>query len=181
MDAPHSDPKALAAALGCPLEEIEALTTTLSAEELLEALMAALERSFPGYTGPESLPGRPEWYDAAGEPAQIAARLAADRAAGLLPLLVSADIEDPEGADERLVALHEVASRDGVWLHAAVRARHKMRIDALDRADSVTFEVPSAEGGRARVFVTRHPAILDAPFREALGAGATGEGRGGGK
>jgi glutamate/tyrosine decarboxylase-like PLP-dependent enzyme len=81
--------------------------------------------------------------------APVAAAVAEDRAAGLLPLAIAAVAGSTNtGSIDRVDELAEVAEREGLWLHvdaayggaARLSPRLATRVPALDRADSVTVD-----------------------------------------
>jgi glutamate/tyrosine decarboxylase-like PLP-dependent enzyme len=82
-------------------------------------------------------------------PRRLAEAVAADRAAGLLPLAVCAVSGTTNtGSVDPVPALADVAAREGLWLHvdaayggaARLSARDAGRVPGLDRADSVTVD-----------------------------------------
>jgi aromatic-L-amino-acid decarboxylase len=81
--------------------------------------------------------------------APVAAAVAEDRAAGLLPLAIAAVAGSTNtGSVDRVDELAEVAAREGLWLHvdaayggaARFSERLASRVPALERADSVTVD-----------------------------------------
>ena len=170
--SPHRiDADAYARVIGYGLPGVSATATRLSAESLACALFGALERSWPGV----GLPGEPRRYDAVDDPGALAAILAEDRAAGLVPLLVTYTIRRAADAGDRLARTHSVAARDGVWLHADIVAKSGLRAGAHRprRLDRVRVSRP---GATLIGFATRHPRVLDEPMRRALGMGEHGYG-----
>lgn len=160
---PHTDADTLARVIGYDVGTLWGVLSPLGAEELHDVLVAAIGRTWPG---PE-LSGEPRVYRVTGDIRDLEAAMSSDRDAGLVPLLVSADISCAEDAGGRLAEIYVATLREGVWLHADIVARHGLCLDGLDRADSIAFDVP-ADHGRARVFATRHPKMLDEAFAEAL-------------
>ena len=86
--------------------------------------------------------------DHAMDPVALAAAIAADREAGLVPCVVVATVgTTSSGAIDPLPAIAEVASAAGAWLHvdaawagsAAVCPEFQHLLDGLDRADSYCF------------------------------------------
>ena len=74
--------------------------------------------------------------------------IAADRAAGAIPVMVSATVgTTSSGAVDPLRAIGEVCHREGVWLHvdaahagsATICPEHRGLIDGVEYADSYTF------------------------------------------
>lgn len=170
--SPHRiDADAYARVIGYGLPGVSATATRLSAESLACALFGALERSWPGV----GLPGEPRRYDAVDDPGALAAILAEDRAAGLVPLLVTYTIRRAADAGDRLARTHSVAARDGVWLHADIVAKSAFELEHIGRADSIAFRI-SRPGATLIGFATRHPRVLDEPMRRALGMGEHGYG-----
>jgi aromatic-L-amino-acid decarboxylase len=81
--------------------------------------------------------------------APVAAAVAEDRAAGLLPLAIAAVAGSTNtGSVDRVDELAELAAREGLWLHvdaayggaARLSRRLASRVPALERADSVTVD-----------------------------------------
>ncbi|MCH2411453.1 MAG: pyridoxal-dependent decarboxylase, partial [Acidimicrobiales bacterium] len=86
--------------------------------------------------------------DHAMDPVALAAAIAADREAGLVPCVVVATVgTTSSGAIDPLPAIAEVTSAAGAWLHvdaawagsAAVCPEFQHLLDGLDRADSYCF------------------------------------------
>lgn len=169
---PHKDPTMLARVLGYDVDPAFGALTLLEPAPLREALLGAIARTWPG---PE-LRGEPRAY-VVGLDDDIAVTMLRDRGAGLVPLLVSVEISSAEEAGTRLAELYVATLREGVWLHTDVQARHGLELEGLEHADSVAFDVP-AHDGRRRVFVTRHPDMLDDAFAAALGTTGGGNGIG---
>ncbi|MGH9477319.1 MAG: pyridoxal phosphate-dependent decarboxylase family protein [Terriglobales bacterium] len=115
-------------------------------------------------------------------PETVAAAIAADRAAGMRPLLLVATLGTTGGGVlDPIAALAEVASREGLWLHADAAWGGMVAlvpelgsalaggVEALARADSITFDahkslsVPMGAG----ILLTRHADILERTFRVA--------------
>ena len=74
--------------------------------------------------------------------------IAADRAAGATPVMVSATVgTTSSGAVDPLRAIGEICRREGVWLHvdaahagsATICPEHRALIDGVEHADSYTF------------------------------------------
>ena len=74
--------------------------------------------------------------------------IAADRASGAIPVMVSATVgTTSSGAVDSLRAIGEVCHREGVWLHvdaahagsATICPEHRGLIDGVEHADSYTF------------------------------------------
>jgi glutamate/tyrosine decarboxylase-like PLP-dependent enzyme len=101
------------------------------------------------------------------DPADLARRVAEDRAAGARPFFVVATMGTTNaGLLDPLDAIHEIAVRDGLWLHAdaawgggaALAPELRGHLGPIERADSITFDahkwmsVPMGAG----VFLTRH-------------------------
>lgn len=109
------------------------------------------------------------------DPAALAARMRADAASGLLPLLVVGTAGTTgAGAIDDLEALAELAAARGAWFHvdaawggaAALSARLRGCLRGVERADSVTWDahkwlsVPMGAG----MFFCRHPGALRQAF-----------------
>ena len=111
----------------------------------------------------------------------LRAQLAADKSAGLHPLMIvgtagatSTGIVDP------LVELADLAERERLWFHvdaawgggaAFVPGLRQTALDGIERADSITFDAHkwlSAPMG-AGVYLTRHTEILKQTFNVATG------------
>src|SRR5690606_2319920 len=82
-------------------------------------------------------------------PADVRAAIAADRAAGLLPLCVAASAGTTNtGAVDPLDALADLCAEQGVWLHAdaayggfaALTDRGRAQLAGLGRCDSVALD-----------------------------------------
>lgn len=169
---PHANAEALVRLLGYD-GHIVATTSGLAEAEMRHALLDALVRTWPG----GRLPGRPRAYEApcfGNQQAQADATellkmtMATERADGMVPLVVYVRLKDAAQVEACLVGLHEIAAREGVWLHADVSARHGLELPGLLDADSIALDVP-APSGRRRLFATRHPRVLDAGLRRSLG------------
>lgn len=108
--------------------------------------------------------------------AALVRRIAADRAAGLRPLFVTATLGTTSaGTFDDLGAIADVAAREDLWLHAdaawggaaILLPEHRALFTGVERADSLTLDahkwlsVPMGAG----LFLTRHARILDATFR----------------
>lgn len=110
--------------------------------------------------------------------APLAAMIAADRAAGAVPVMIVATAGTTVlGAFDPLPAIADVAERTGVWLHVdaayggsvLVSPRHRGLLDGCERADSLTWDahklltVPLT----CSVLLTRRPGLcvqaLDEP------------------
>ncbi len=79
----------------------------------------------------------------------VAAAIAEDRAAGLVPFAISAVAGSTNtGSVDAVVDLADLAQREGLWLHvdgayggaARLSARDARRVPGLDRGDSVTID-----------------------------------------
>ncbi len=114
------------------------------------------------------------------DPAALRARVAADRAAGLSPLLVVGTAGTTgSGAIDDLEALADVAAEAGAWFHvdaawggaAALSPRLRGALRGVARADSITWDahkwlsVPMGAG----MFFCRHPAALRRAFEVVTG------------
>lgn len=106
----------------------------------------------------------------------LAARVAADRAAGRLPLFVVATLGTTSaGTFDDCAAIADVAAREGLWLHAdaawggaaILLDEHRALFAGVERADSIALDahkwlsVPMGAG----LFLSRHPRILEETFR----------------
>ncbi|MCY4221483.1 MAG: aminotransferase class V-fold PLP-dependent enzyme, partial [Thiotrichales bacterium] len=78
----------------------------------------------------------------------LEAAIAADRAAGAIPAMVSATVgTTSSGAVDPVRAIGEICRREGIWLHvdaahagsASICPEHRGLVDGLERADSDTF------------------------------------------
>jgi glutamate/tyrosine decarboxylase-like PLP-dependent enzyme len=114
-------------------------------------------------------------------PAELAARVAADRAEGCSPFLVVATVGSTSaGAVDPVAEIAQVAEEvGGLWLHvdaawggaAALVPELRSVLAGVPRADSLTFDahkwlsVPMGAG----MYLTRHPGILERTFRVAAG------------
>ncbi len=109
-------------------------------------------------------------------PADLAARIAEDRAAGHTPFLVVATAGTTGGGIvDPLRELAEVADEEGLWLHvdaawggaAALVPELCPLLAGIERADSITFDahkwlsVPMGAG----IYLNRHPGLLERTFR----------------
>ncbi len=109
------------------------------------------------------------------KPADLAARVAADRRAGRRPFLVVATAGTTgSGAIDPLPEVAALCEREGLWLHvdaawagaAALSERLRPHVAGLERADSLTFDahkwlsVPMGAG----MFFCRRPGALEAAF-----------------
>lgn len=166
---PHSDPAKVVAVVGYDAPPGGAFLTCATAEWLHEALLAALVRTWPG----PRVPGAPRVFKVAGDPAETGVRVSAERSRGHLPLLVVADLAEPEDAGEPLRALQDQTLREGVWLHVDLAMRHGAEFDGVGLADSLAFDLPTPYG-RRRLFATRHTRILDEEFMAAMGLRESG-------
>ena len=105
----------------------------------------------------------------------LAAQIAADKAAGLLPLCVIATAgTTSSGAIDPLPVLANLCAQHKLWLHVdaayggalAFSDQHRHRIAGIERADSITIDphkwlaMPFAAG----VVLTRHPELLEQVF-----------------
>ena len=122
-------------------------------------------------------------------PDALERQIEADRSAGWRPFcVVGIAGTTTSGAIDPLPALAEIAARHGLWYHvdaawggaARISAKHRLLVDGLERADSVTldphkwFSVPFAAGaivlrdGPAlrRTFELRPLYVSDRTFRE---------------
>lgn len=109
------------------------------------------------------------------DPDALRRRMADDRAAGLLPLMVVATAGTTSGGIvDPIARLADVAQEEGIWLHAdaawggaaTLSPTLSPVLDGIDRADSITFDAHkwlSAPMG-AGMFFTRHPDILTRTF-----------------
>lgn len=103
------------------------------------------------------------------------ALLVADRADGLLPLMLTVTVGTTgAGVIDPLATAARAAARNGVWLHAdaawggaaALLPELRTHLEGLDRADSITFDphkwlsVPMACG----LLLTRHRSLLEDTF-----------------
>jgi glutamate/tyrosine decarboxylase-like PLP-dependent enzyme len=111
-------------------------------------------------------------------PAALSAAIAADRAAGHVPLLVNATAGTTvEGAFDPIAAIADITEAQGLWLHVdgawggtlllSARARH--RLDGLHRADSFTWDAHKMMGVplTCSLLLTRHPGLLTADLSES--------------
>jgi aromatic-L-amino-acid/L-tryptophan decarboxylase len=125
--------------------------------------------------GSHAVRALPQRADRGVDPSAVAAAIAADRAAGILPLAVIATAGTTlTGAIDPLDALADVCAEHGVWLHvdgaygapAAAVASMRDRFAGMDRADSLTVDphkwlyLPKACGA----VLVRDPDILEATF-----------------
>ena len=109
------------------------------------------------------------------EPAALKEMIRADRQAGLLPFLVVATLGTTNsGAIDPANELANIASDEGIWLHAdaawggAVALVPELRwlLQGIERADSITFDahkwlaIPRGAG----LYLTRHPRVLANAF-----------------
>lgn len=164
---PHTNPVVLARVLGYDVQDAYGALADITAEGLRAALLGALARNWPA--GPVDTPGDVYEGCCGTSAPDVGQAIGADRGEGRIPLLIAVELQEPAEAAECLRKLYEVASREGVWLHADCVARHGVTFERLAYADSVAFNVPGGGKGRRRVFATRHPRVLDDEFRLALG------------
>jgi glutamate/tyrosine decarboxylase-like PLP-dependent enzyme len=163
------------AALGHAVREAGAGGARLTAYSSEGAHMCVAQALDMAGVGSASL--RPIAADGAGriQPANLAERLAADRAAGLSPFLVvgtagSVDV----GAVDDLAGLGELCREEGLWFHvdaafgavAMLSDRLRQRFRGIEQADSVAFDfhkwmqVPYDAG----CILVREPEALQAAF-----------------
>jgi aromatic-L-amino-acid/L-tryptophan decarboxylase len=113
-------------------------------------------------------------------PADLAARVAADREDGYTPFLVIATAgSTAAGVIDPIAAVAEVVESEGLMLHvdaawggaAAFLPELRPALDGIERAGSITFDahkwlsVPMGAG----LFLTRHAGALERTFRVAAG------------
>lgn len=114
------------------------------------------------------------------DPRGLEELIRSDRAAGLVPLLVTATAGTTgAGTIDPIAEVADVARRHGVWLHvdaawggaAALLPKPNSAFDGLPRADSITFDahkwmsVPIGAG----MLLTRHRGLLTETFRVSPG------------
>lgn len=110
------------------------------------------------------------------DPAALATMIEQDQAAGLAPFLVVGTVGTTNaGAADPLVAIGDIARKQGLWFHvdaawagaAALHPELRALLNGSERADSATvdahkwFSAPMGAG----VFLTTRPGSLDQAFR----------------
>ncbi|MDB5072323.1 MAG: Aromatic-L-amino-acid decarboxylase [Candidatus Eremiobacteraeota bacterium] len=109
-----------------------------------------------------------------------AAAIAADRRAGLLPvMLVGTAGTTTTGAIDPLRELAAIAERDGLWFHAdaawggfaALLPETRDLLGGIERADSIAFDAHKmlSVAMGAGMFITRHPHLLPQVFGSSAG------------
>lgn len=106
----------------------------------------------------------------------LRSRIQADRAAGKLPVMVTATLGSTSaGTFDDVGAIADVAEQEDLWLHcdaawggaAVLLPEYAQLFNGTERADSITLDahkwlsVPMGAG----MFITRHPHIQEATFR----------------
>jgi glutamate/tyrosine decarboxylase-like PLP-dependent enzyme len=118
--------------------------------------------------------------DARGQmrPQALAAALASDRAAGIVPVMISATAGTTGGGMiDPLVPCADLARAQGLWYHvdaawggaALCSPRLRTLLDGIERADSLTIDAHKwfATTMGCGMFITRFPAVQSEAFRVA--------------
>ena len=114
------------------------------------------------------------------DPTALAATVAADRAAGAVPVMIAATAGTTNaGMIDPLTACADIARRCGMWFHVdaawggalIASDRHRSHLAGLDAADSVTIDAHKwfATTMGCGIFFTRHPNISSAAFQVTTG------------
>jgi glutamate/tyrosine decarboxylase-like PLP-dependent enzyme len=114
------------------------------------------------------------------DPAALAAAVAADRAAGMVPVMLVATAGTTNaGMIDPLAACAETARREGLWLHidaawggALIASdRHRAALAGIEAADSLTIDAHKwfAVTMGCGMFFTRHSGIPSRAFQVATG------------
>jgi glutamate/tyrosine decarboxylase-like PLP-dependent enzyme len=108
----------------------------------------------------------------------LTAAIAADRAAGVVPVMISATAGTTGGGMvDPLVPCADLARAEGLWYHvdaawggaALCSPRLRGVLAGIERADSITIDAHKwfATTMGCGMFITRHPAVLSEAFRVA--------------
>jgi glutamate/tyrosine decarboxylase-like PLP-dependent enzyme len=114
------------------------------------------------------------------DPAALEAAIAADHAAGVVPVMIVATAGTTNaGMIDPLTACAEIARREGVWFHVdaawggalIASDRHRGALAGIEAADSLTIDAHKwfAVTMGCGMFFTRRPGVLSAAFHVATG------------